>query len=67
MVLDHLALGYYRSSKYLQYYVIALVNALWVGSSVGYVLRGNADESTALTKACSVSVRSQVGRKVIAN
>ena len=31
------------------------------------MLRGNADDSTALTKACSVSVRWQVGRTVIVN
>ena len=31
------------------------------------MLRGNADESTALTNACSVSMRWQVGRIVIVN
>ena len=42
------------------------INALWVSASVGYVLC-NVDESTALTRANSVSVRCSVGRIVIAS
>ena len=46
------------------------VNALWVSLSVYNLLamlRGNVDESTAITKACSVSVRWQAGCILIAN
>ena len=47
-----------------------LVNALWVSLSVYNLLAmlcDNVDESTAPTKACSVSVRWQAGWILIAN
>ena len=64
MVLDHLALWYdiallstHNTMLWHRYMLYGLVYLLTM-------LRGNADDSTALTKACSVSVRWQVGQTV---